>query len=721
MEKNNFIKHMLVVGIIFFLTSTCFVQGRIESSTQTIENQPFGYEDVMPYLQVELAGETKTFTPTDDTYIANYDPSEVNGDLIVLATRNRYGAGGSDIWECDILVKFDLSSIPPSTPVLSASLNLYYYDYGNTNPAGRPLTVYQVKSDWDEMSVNFNTQPLKETTVSQTENVPGAPGVWMSWELTEDVQEYVDAPGSNFGWEIMDETYWGYYEVPAAYFYSKEYIPPGPPFIPYLEVVLPSETKTFTPTDDTYIANYDPSEINGDLIVLATRNRYGSGGSSNWECDVLVKFDLSSIPPSTPVLSASLNLYYYDYGNTNPAGRPLTVYQVTSDWDEMSVNFNTQPSKATTMSASVNVPGSTGVGMSWDLTQDVQEYIDNPGVNFGWEIMDETYWGYYEVPAAFFYSKEYIPPGPPFVPYLEVVLASETKTFTPVDDTYIANYDPSEINGDLDILATRNMHGAGSDIWECDILIKFDTSMIPPSTPVLSASLNLYYSGYGSTDPAGRPLTVYKLTSNWHELSVNYNTKPSKASTMSASENVPGSAGVGMNWDLTEDVQAFVDTPGTNFGWEIMDESYWGYYDVPTAFFKSNGTCGGAENEPPETPQITGPAQGTTGVTYGFNFTTCDPNGDDVYYYIDWGDNTSTAWIGPFSSDLEITRTHTYSEQGTYTVRAKAKDIYDAESDWGTMSVIMPTEYTFSFLRILHDFLDTYPNLFPLLQRLLDH
>jgi hypothetical protein len=108
-------------------------------------------------------------------------------------------------------------------------------------------------------------------------------------------------------------------------------------------------------------------------------------------------------------------------------------------------------------------------------------------------------------------------------------------------------------------------------------------------------------------------------------------------------------------------------------------------------------------------------------VTYGFNFTTSDPNGDDVYYYIDWGDNTTTAWIGPFSSDLEITRTHTYSEQGTYTVRAKAKDIYDAESDWGTMSVIMPTEYTFSFLRILHDFLETYPNLFPFLQRLLDH
>ncbi|HIG99807.1 MAG TPA: DNRLRE domain-containing protein, partial [Thermoplasmata archaeon] len=184
MKDNNLIKNMLVVGIIFILTSTCLVQGNINDSTQTIENHSMTYENFIPYLVVEIPGETKTFTPTDDTYIANYDPSEINGDLIVLATRNRYGAG-SNIWECDILIKFDVSSIAPSTPVLSASLNLYYYDYGNSNPAGRPLTVYQVTSDWDEMSVNFNTQPSKATTVSQSENVPGSIGEWMSWDLTD--------------------------------------------------------------------------------------------------------------------------------------------------------------------------------------------------------------------------------------------------------------------------------------------------------------------------------------------------------------------------------------------------------------------------------------------------------------------------------------------------------------------------------------------------------
>jgi hypothetical protein len=71
------------------------------------------------------------------------------------------------------------------------------------------------------MTVNYNTRPSKSTNVSATKNVPSSPGVGMSWELTEDVQQYIDDPASNFGWEIMDETYWGWYDVPVAYFKPK--------------------------------------------------------------------------------------------------------------------------------------------------------------------------------------------------------------------------------------------------------------------------------------------------------------------------------------------------------------------------------------------------------------------------------------------------------------------------------------------------------------------
>jgi hypothetical protein len=54
--------------------------------------------------------------------------------------------------------------------------------------------------------------------------------------------------------------------------------------------------------------------------------------------------------------------------------------------------------------------------MSWDLTSDVQQYVDHPETNFGWEIMDETMWGGGYVPATHFYSKEYTSSPPSYFP-----------------------------------------------------------------------------------------------------------------------------------------------------------------------------------------------------------------------------------------------------------------------------------------------------------------
>jgi PKD repeat protein len=93
---------------------------------------------------------------------------------------------------------------------------------------------------------------------------------------------------------------------------------------------------------------------------------------------------------------------------------------------------------------------------------------------------------------------------------------------------------------------------------------------------------------------------------------------------------------------------------------------------------------------PPETPTITGLNTGKPGIAYDYTIITTDSDGDDVYYYIDWADATSTGWIGPFPSGQTITETHTWSKKGTYAVKVKAKDILDIESDWATLDVTMP-------------------------------
>ncbi|MCX6667172.1 MAG: M14 family zinc carboxypeptidase [Euryarchaeota archaeon] len=121
------------------------------------------------------------------------------------------------------------------------------------------------------------------------------------------------------------------------------------------------------------------------------------------------------------------------------------------------------------------------------------------------------------------------------------------------------------------------------------------------------------------------------------------------------------------------------------------------------------------ENDPPNTPSITGAINGKIGQAYVYNFVTIDPDGDNVYYYMDWGDDTNSGWLGSYASGLEKTANHTWSEQGTYIIKIKAKDTLDAESDWATLSVTMPLNLQSSqqslnqlFLKMLERFYLSY-------------
>jgi hypothetical protein len=96
------------------------------------------------------------------------------------------------------------------------------------------------------------------------------------------------------------------------------------------------------------------------------------------------------------------------------------------------------------------------------------------------------------------------------------------------------------------------------------------------------------------------------------------------------------------------------------------------------------------ENNPPETPSITGRSSGKAGEEYEYTFVTTDPDGDNVSYCIDWGDETGEVCIGPYESGEEARLAHTWSEQGRYTIKVKARDSEGAESDPATLEVSMP-------------------------------
>ena len=83
---------------------------------------------------------------------------------------------------------------------------------------------------------------------------------------------------------------------------------------------------------------------------------------------------------------------------------------------------------------------------------------------------------------------------------------------------------------------------------------------------------------------------------------------------------------------------------------------------------------GGNQQNP---PNISGPTDGDPGVEYDYTFVTEDPEGDNIWMYIDWDDGTVENWIGPYASGEEVIVSHEWDDDGLYEITAKSKDIWD--------------------------------------------
>ena len=210
--QNRLFRKSLVIGIMILFIGAGIVQSiGINRETVSIDDN------------IETLGrDTEIFYPTDDASIKQYTPN-TNYGTDSLIVRNKYGGGGQGIYEDDILIKFDLSDIPSGTEIISASLNLYYYRWTENNPAGRRLNLHRITSSWQENTVTWNTRPSYTSVVTSYSFVPSSTYNWMEMDATSDVQDFVNGYETNYGWQIMDETYWGTYDIPAAWFRQKEY------------------------------------------------------------------------------------------------------------------------------------------------------------------------------------------------------------------------------------------------------------------------------------------------------------------------------------------------------------------------------------------------------------------------------------------------------------------------------------------------------------------
>ena len=125
-------------------------------------------------------------------------------------------------------------------------------------------------------------------------------------------------------------------------------------------------------------------------------------------------------------------------------------------------------------------------------------------------------------------------------------------------DTWIDGQNPTTKHGGSATLRVNAQRPA-------DALLQF-TPCAPANAAIVGATLSLTVD---TAPNKARVHDLYDITGLWTK-NTTWSTQPAIAATSTASATTAGAGGV-TSWDVTTDVQSFVDG-ATNDGWEIQDD-----------------------------------------------------------------------------------------------------------------------------------------------------
>jgi subtilisin family serine protease len=253
--------------------------------------------------------------------------------------------------------------------------------------------------------------------------------------------------------------------------------------------------------------------------------------------------------------------------------------------------------------------------------------------------------------------------------------------YPPCDDLFWSYLDACEAAGTLIIFSAGNEGSAGigrppdraTDDYRCFAVAAVDAN--DPSWPIAG------FSSRGPTycTPNGTEAIKPDIAAPGVDVrsSLPGGSYGSLSGTSMASPHINGVVALmrQANPNLgVEEIKEIIFQTAYDLGNPGEDNDYgWGMVDAYEAILRTGN--------PPESPVIDGPTNGIADTPYTYTLNSIDPEEDNIYYWIDWGDKTNSGWLGPNSSGEDITVSHSWSEPGTYIIKAKAKDNY-SESNW---------------------------------------
>ena len=315
--------------------------------------------------------------------------------------------------------RYDLSTIPAQTPIISA---VAYFYVSKEHPQG-PIDIHALDTDWTEDTANWEL--LGEAMDAKIQaTIPAQPvaGVWVSVNLTPLVQAWVNGQ-SNFGITLnsLGDGAHGDYASRESMFAPYLDVVSGTPPSPLADEVVSTGTlasglsrsvrrRQAVPLTQ-HPGNYlllQPDDVGGlDAFAYEWNSTWNYGRAaeifvSNYYNDSrangLLKFNLGRLPFGARIKTAMLRLYQYAPSSN---GGEVGVHRVRREWDEgekaggtgagatwvvanSSENWSSGGSDYDTGSVfTQTIPVGTRGFFEWDITSLVQGWVSGQYQNHG--------------------------------------------------------------------------------------------------------------------------------------------------------------------------------------------------------------------------------------------------------------------------------------------------------------------------------------------------
>ncbi|OHA09909.1 MAG: hypothetical protein A3A44_01585 [Candidatus Sungbacteria bacterium RIFCSPLOWO2_01_FULL_60_25] len=241
-----------------------------------------------------------------------------------------------------------------------------------------------------------------------------------------------------------------------------------------------SATANASPIADAYVHQAGPDSRHGTETEFDIKS--ASGGLNK---RAFARFGFH-FPDGTSILSSSLRLFM----KASPsASRTYAVARALSDWVEDGITWNNQPATSSPPTASASSGTTNNVWLSWDVTADVDSFVDKTFENFGWEVHDTAENSAIVREAAFIAREN---SDETKRPVLEITFAAPAATTTHlvVNEVYADVGSPGKgSDGTNEWVELYNPTGAAVDIknWQicdsgsCDTLATTSPSILIPS------------------------------------------------------------------------------------------------------------------------------------------------------------------------------------------------------------------------------------------------